>query len=95
MIATKDGTQIFYKDWGPRDAQPIVFHHGWPLSSDDWDGQMLFFLANGSRYGIEMIAPHRGVCVTHRPKTAVLFVATADVGVWNDFSLGSIIFVGS
>jgi non-heme chloroperoxidase len=48
-ITTKDGTQIFYKDWGARDAQPIVFHHGWPLSSDDWDNQMLFFLANGYR----------------------------------------------
>jgi non-heme chloroperoxidase len=48
-ITTKDGTQIFYKDWGPKDAQPIVFHHGWPLSSDDWDTQMLFFLANGYR----------------------------------------------
>jgi hypothetical protein len=41
-ITTKDGTTIFYKDWGPKDAQPIVFHHGWPLSSDDWDAQMLF-----------------------------------------------------
>jgi non-heme chloroperoxidase len=40
MITTEDGTQIFYKDWGPKDAQPIVFHHGWPLSSDDWDVQM-------------------------------------------------------
>jgi len=49
MITTKDGTQIFYKDWGPKDAQPIVFHHGWPLSLDDWDTQMLFFLANGYR----------------------------------------------
>src|SRR4029077_17774257 len=49
MITTKDGTQIFYKDWGPKDAQTIVFHHGWPLSSDDWDNQMLFFLANGFR----------------------------------------------
>ena len=49
MITTKDGTQIFHKDWGPKDAQPIVFHHGWPLSSDDWDAQMLFFLANGYR----------------------------------------------
>ncbi|MDR3752997.1 MAG: alpha/beta hydrolase [Terracidiphilus sp.] len=49
MITTKDGTQIFYKDWGPKDAQPIVFHHGWPLSSDDWDNQMLFFLSNGYR----------------------------------------------
>ncbi|WCM28623.1 alpha/beta hydrolase [Sphingomonas sp. QA11] len=49
FVTTKDGTQIFYKDWGPKDAQPIVFHHGWPLSSDDWDAQMLFFLANGYR----------------------------------------------
>jgi non-heme chloroperoxidase len=48
-ITTADGTDIFYKDWGPRDAQPIVFHHGWPLSADDWDNQMLFFLAQGYR----------------------------------------------
>src|ERR1700729_3671161 len=48
-VTTKDGTQIFYKDWGPKNAQPIVFHHGWPLSADDWDTQMLFFLANGYR----------------------------------------------
>ncbi|WP_267395431.1 MULTISPECIES: alpha/beta hydrolase [unclassified Sphingomonas] len=49
FVTTKDGIEIFYKDWGPRDAQPIHFHHGWPLSSDDWDTQMLFFLANGYR----------------------------------------------
>ena len=48
-VTAKDGTQIFYKDWGPKNAQPIVFHHGWPLSSDDWDAQMLFFLAQGYR----------------------------------------------
>jgi len=48
-VTTEDGTEIFCKDWGPRDAQPIVFHHGWPLSSDDWDTQMLFFLAQGYR----------------------------------------------
>ena len=48
-ITTRDGTNIFYKDWGPKDAQPVVFHHGWPLSGDDWDNQMLFFLANGYR----------------------------------------------
>ncbi|MCM2403587.1 alpha/beta hydrolase [Rhizobium sp. S153] len=48
-ITTKDGTQIFYKDWGSKDAQPVVFHHGWPLSSDDWDAQMLFFLQQGYR----------------------------------------------
>ncbi|MFD4577360.1 alpha/beta fold hydrolase [Streptomyces sp. NPDC058417] len=48
-VTTTDGTSIFYKDWGPRDAQPIVFHHGWPLSADDWDTQMLFFLGEGYR----------------------------------------------
>lgn len=48
-IKTKDGVDIFYKDWGPKSAQPIVFHHGWPLSSDDWDAQMLFFLSHGYR----------------------------------------------
>jgi len=48
-VTTKDGVEIFYKDWGPKDAQPIVFHHGWPLSSDDWDAQMLFFLSKGYR----------------------------------------------
>ena len=48
-ITTADGVEIFYKDWGPKDAQPIVFHHGWPLSSDDWDAQMLFFLGEGFR----------------------------------------------
>lgn len=49
MIPTKDGNQIFYKDWGPKDAQAIVFHHGWPLTADDWDNQMLFFLSAGYR----------------------------------------------
>ena len=49
FIKTTDGTEIFYKDWGPQSAQPVVFHHGWPLSSDDWDTQMLFFLQNGYR----------------------------------------------
>ena len=48
-VTTKDGVELFYKDWGPRDAQVIYFHHGWPLSSDDWDAQMLFFLAEGFR----------------------------------------------
>jgi non-heme chloroperoxidase len=48
-ITTKDGTTIFYKDWGPKNAQPIVFHHGWPLSSDDWDAQLLFFVQRGFR----------------------------------------------
>src|SRR5947208_5824811 len=46
-ITTKDGTQIYYKDWGK--GQPIVFSHGWPLSADDWDAQMLFFGQHGYR----------------------------------------------
>ena len=49
IVTTSDGTDLFYKDWGPKDAPPVMFHHGWPLSSDDWDSQMLFFLSNGYR----------------------------------------------
>ncbi len=48
-VTTKDGVRIFYKDWGPKSAQPIVFHHGWPLCADDWDTQMLYFAAKGFR----------------------------------------------
>ena len=44
FVTTADGTNIYYKDWGPETAQPIVFHHGWPLSADDWDAQMLYFV---------------------------------------------------
>ena len=49
FFTTRDGTGIFYKDWGARDAQVIFFHHGWPLSADDWDNQMMFFLNEGYR----------------------------------------------
>ena len=49
FIETQDGVRLFYKDWGPREAAPIMFHHGWPLSADDWDAQMMFFLAHGFR----------------------------------------------
>jgi len=48
-VTTQDGVEIFFKDWGPKAAQPIMFHHGWPLSSDDWDAQMLYFLGKGFR----------------------------------------------
>jgi len=48
-VTTRDGLQIFYKDWGPKAGQPIFFHHGWPLSSDDWDTQMLYFVGQGYR----------------------------------------------
>ncbi|WP_449701815.1 alpha/beta fold hydrolase [Acidicapsa acidisoli] len=62
-ITTKDGTTIFYKDWGSKNSQPIVFHHGWPLSSDDWDAQMLFFsptIIGWSRMtGAVTVAPRR------------------------------------
>ena len=49
FFTTRDGTDIFYKDWGRQDAQPIHFHHGWPLSADDWDAQLMFFLGQGYR----------------------------------------------
>lgn len=48
-ITTRDGTHIFYKDWGPRDGQPVLFSHGWPLSADAWDAQMVFFANQGFR----------------------------------------------
>ncbi|BBC73904.1 chloroperoxidase [Altererythrobacter sp. B11] len=54
-LTLKDGVEYFYKDWGPKDAQPIMFHHGWPLSSDDWDNQMMVFLQEGFR----VLAPDR------------------------------------
>ena len=54
-ITTRDGAQIFYKAWGDKNAQPIVFHHGWPLSGDEWDSQLLFFLS----HGYPVIAPDR------------------------------------
>lgn len=49
FVTTDDGTEIYFKDWGPQDAQPIMYHHGWPLSSDDWDAQMLYFFGKGFR----------------------------------------------
>ncbi|HEI8858584.1 TPA: alpha/beta hydrolase [Citrobacter koseri] len=48
-VTTSDGVDIFYKDWGPKEGKVIFFHHGWPLSSDDWDAQMLFFVDKGFR----------------------------------------------
>jgi hypothetical protein len=59
-VTTADGTEIFYKDWGS--GQPIVFSHGWPLSADDWDTQMLFFLQHGYRVDLPRIpARHVGL----------------------------------
>jgi len=49
FVTTKDGVKIYYKDWGSKSAQAVFFHHGWPLTADDWDAQMLFFLGQGFR----------------------------------------------
>ena len=48
-VTTKDGVQLYYKDWGPRDGQPVIFSHGWPLDSDSWESQMLFLADHGYR----------------------------------------------
>src|SRR5258708_35856416 len=63
-ITTTDGTQIFYKDWGS--GQPVVFSHGWPLSADDWDPQMLFFLQPGYR-----VIPHDRPAPGRSPQTRI------------------------
>jgi pimeloyl-ACP methyl ester carboxylesterase len=63
-ITTSDGIEIFYKDWGS--GQPIVFSHGWPLSADDWDTQMMFFLGRGT------VPPPPGAGTGARPRAATV-----------------------
>ncbi len=70
-ITTGDGTEIFFKDWGA--GQPIVFSHGWPLSADDWDTQMLFFLHHGSASSRTTVAGTDG---PPRPPTATTWTTT-------------------
>jgi len=70
-ITTSDGTEIFYKDWGS--GQPIVFSHGWPLSADDWDTQLLFFLQHGYRV---IAHDRRGTAGPPRPATATTWTTT-------------------
>ena len=70
-ITTKDGTEIYYKDWGK--GQPIVFSHGWPLSADDWDTQMLFFVNHGYRV---IAHDRRGMAVPPRLATAMTWIIT-------------------
>src|SRR5438093_831042 len=72
-VTTNDGVTIFYKDWGSKNAQPIVFHHGWPLSADDWDTQMLYFLGKGYR----VVAQDRREGVAERDRQ---LVASGDDG---------------
>ncbi len=59
FVTTQDGVNIYFKDRGPKEAQPIVFHHGWPLSADDWDNQMLFFLPKGSGSSLSIVGVGR------------------------------------
>ena len=73
-ITVKDGTQIYYKDWGT--GQPIVFSHGWPLTADDWDGQMLFFGQQGYRVIAHdrrgtAVPPRRGMAMTWTPTPTI------------------------
>jgi non-heme chloroperoxidase len=68
-IKTKDGTEIFYKDWGT--GQPIVFHHGWPLSGDDWDAQLLYFLDKGYR-----VIAHDRMAARRRRATVTTWITT-------------------
>lgn len=73
MVTTKDGIEIFYKDRGPKNAQPIVFHHGWPLSADDWDAQMFYFVESGYlhhrlRHG-DRRRPNRVTILTPSPRS--------------------------
>jgi pimeloyl-ACP methyl ester carboxylesterase len=70
-ITTKDGTEIFYKDWGS--GQPIVFSHGWPLSADDWDAQMLFFVGKGFR---AIAHNRRGHGRSTQPAAAMTWITT-------------------
>ena len=70
-VEAKDGTQIFYKDWGQ--GKPIVFHHGWPLSSDDWDTQMLFLYSEDTELSAS-IAVAMGV--QPRFRTATIWITT-------------------
>jgi pimeloyl-ACP methyl ester carboxylesterase len=73
-ITAKDGVEIFYKDWGS--GQPIVFSHGWPLSADDWDAQMLFFLKHGYR-----VIAHAAAVTDGRPRsaTAMTWITTRPI----------------
>ena len=70
-ITVKDGTEIYYKDWG--NGQPIVFSHGWPLSGDDWDGQMMFFLSHGYRV---IAHDRRGHGRSSQPATGTTWITT-------------------
>lgn len=93
FITTTDGTNIFYKDWGSKDAQPVVFSHGWPLSADAWDGQMLFLVQQGFRV---IAHDRRGHGRSDQPATGNDMNTYADdlAAVINKLDLKKIILVG-
>ena len=74
-ITTKDGTEIFYKDWGS--GQPIVFSHGWPLSADDWDTQLLFFVHPGIA-----LSPMTAAVTAARPRPPMATTWTITPTIW-------------
>jgi hypothetical protein len=85
FVTARDGAQIFYKDWGPKDAQPIVFHHGWPLSADDWDAQMMFFLSERAIASSPMTAG--AMAARPRPTPATRWITyAADDRQWSSSS---------
>jgi len=74
FVTTTDGVQIYYKDWGT--GQAIVFHHGWPLSADDWDAQMMFFLGQGYRSSPLTAA---AMAARPRPRPAMTWTPTPPI----------------
>ena len=89
----EDGATIYYKDWGPKDAKPIVFHHGWPLSADDWDNQMLFFLDQAYRVIAHDRRGHGRSDQTDAGHTMDTYAADVSQLVW-DLDLKDAVHVG-
>jgi non-heme chloroperoxidase len=90
---TEDGATIFYKDWGPKTAQPLVFHHGWPLSADDWDAQMMFFLDQGYRVIAHDRRGHGRSSQTGQGHTMDTYAADVEQLVW-DLDLKDAVHIG-
>jgi non-heme chloroperoxidase len=90
-LTTKDCTSIFYNDWGPKDAQPIMFHHGWPLSADDWNNQMMFFLSLGHSTGGGEVARYVARAEAGRVSKAVLIGAVPPIMVKTEQNPGGLL----
>src|SRR6185437_14901088 len=90
-ITTKDGTEIFYKDWGT--GQPLFFHHGWPLSADDWVSQMMFLLAKGYRVIAHDRSAHGRATKADKGHDMDTYAADADAVV-HAFDLKDAVHIG-